>query len=376
MSTIVIDGRTMQDHYPGIGRYVYQLVLALAEIAPTDRFRILYDTRVPNSRFDYSRLTALPNVRLVSVDARAFSLAEQSLAFHRAALAQGDVFHAPYYSLPYALTVPLVVTLEDVTPLAAPGQSSSATNRFIYRVLTRLAAARAKRVITLSEAARADIRRHLNTESSKISVIPLAPSPAFTPSSENAIALVRDTLNLPAPYALYVGSNKPHKNLVRLVEAFSKVPTDARLIIAGQWDARYPEAKTTAERFGLQDKVLFRHSILENELPALMSGARAFVFPSLHEGFGLPPLEAMACGAPVLCSGVSALPEVVGDAAVLFNPLDTDSISNALSTVLEDGGLQARLREKGFERAAHFSWERTARETLHVYRSNENPTHL
>jgi alpha-1,3-rhamnosyl/mannosyltransferase len=139
-------------------------------------------------------------------------------------------------------------------------------------------------------------------------------------------------------------------------------------VIAGAWDTRYPEVKMQVQALGLERRILFRHEVSNQDLPGLISGARVFVFPSLHEGFGLPPLEAMACGAPVACANTSSLPEVVGDAAVLFDPRDESSIVNALTRVLHDSSVRETLRTKGLVQARQFSWERTARETLDVYR--------
>jgi alpha-1,3-rhamnosyl/mannosyltransferase len=177
---------------------------------------------------------------------------------------------------------------------------------------------------------------------------------------------------LPEKYVLYFGSNKPHKNLPRLVEAFARWHTESResqirLVVAGQWDVRYPEAKQRAE--DLNAPVLFIGSVDDAALPALYSSATAFVFPSLYEGFGLPPLEAMACGVPVVCSNAASLPEVVGDAALLVNPRAAEEIAAAITRVLTDAALRDELRAKSLVRASQFSWERTARATLRVYES-------
>jgi len=157
---------------------------------------------------------------------------------------------------------------------------------------------------------------------------------------------------------------------VRLVHAWAAVRSaDASLVIAGHWDARYPEARQAASQSGLTNRIFFVGPVAEGDLPALYGGALAFVFPSLYEGFGLPVLEAMACGTPAACSNVSSLPEVASDAALLFDPLDVESIALTLRRLVTDADLRADLRERGLRRAAHFSWERTARQTLEVYRS-------
>jgi len=199
-------------------------------------------------------------------------------------------------------------------------------------------------------------------------VTPLAADPGFRPQPPEAIAAVSRKYALPERYVLYFGSNKAHKNLVRLVQAFGQAQwQSAALVIAGQWDSRYPEAKQLATQAGWQDRVRFIGPVAEADLPALYAGATLFVFPSEYEGFGLPPLEAMACGTPVACSNTSSLPEVVGEAAALFNPRDVAGIQAALEQCLGSAEELARLRERGLERAREFSWERVARQTLAVY---------
>jgi alpha-1,3-rhamnosyl/mannosyltransferase len=200
-------------------------------------------------------------------------------------------------------------------------------------------------------------------------VVPLAPDARFVPPSRSAVDAVRQKYQLPAEYVLYLGSNKPHKNLTMLVRGLAQAQvakSKSALVIAGPWDARYPEARAIAEESSA--RIYFVGAVEDADLPALYAGATLFVFPSLYEGFGLPPLEAMACGTPVVCSNTSSLPEVVGEAALTVNPRDATEIANAITHVLDDAGLRDRLRERGLARAAQFSWEHTARETLQVYR--------
>lgn len=367
MTIILLDGRAIQDHFPGIGRYVFNLAGELARLAPHFRWRILYDPRARNTRFDLRRLAARANVELIPVAAPFFSPREQWLERQRALIEGVSLWHSPYYAMPYVLPMPAVVTLEDLTPLVIPAEMPSRVKRLVYRTLNQLAARRARRILTLSRASKAELERILRIPAGKIAVTPLAADPQFAPASPAQVERVRAKLNLPRVYALYVGSNKPHKNLVRLIAAWALIQDAPPLVIAGAWDPRFPEAKREVARLKLEHRVLFRHNPDEADLPALISGARIFVFPSLHEGFGLPPLEAMACGTPTVCAYSSSLPEVLGNAALAFDPWNIEDMALTLQRALEQADLRWELRAKGLQQAQRFSWEHTARETLRVY---------
>lgn len=368
MTTILLDGRHIQDHFPGIGRYVFNLARSLAQAAPENQVRLLINPHLINTRFEIPTLAAFGNVELIRVDAGTWSLGEQLLGFNSRVVGEVSLWHSPYYLMPYLLPMPYVVTLEDIMPLVVRESMPRAASRMMYRVLNLAAARKAAGVITLSHASAVDIERVLGLPSTKIAVIVLASAPEFCPRGEAEITSLRGRLNLPERYALYIGSNKPHKNLARLVRAWASVSVDASLVIAGHWEPGFPEVKQLVQHLNLNERVVFIENVSTQELPVLMSSARVFVFPSLYEGFGLPPLEAMSCGTPVVCSNTSSLPEVVGDAALLFNPIQVDEIAAALTRVLEDEALRDKLRERGLERAKLFSWERTAQETWQVYR--------
>lgn len=366
MTRVILDGRYIQDHFPGIGRYVFNLAKSLASISTTERIRLLHDPRLVNTRFDLASLGSKELIELVALDAPTRSLREQWLGVGGRHLAGANLWHSAYYIMPYALRLPSVVTIEDLSPLIVPEMMPGALQRLLYRSLVKLATSRASQVITLSLSASRDLKRLLNLSTEKISVIPLAADGVFHPREVKETAQLRERFGLDR-YVLYLGSNKPHKNLERLLRAWALVAGDFKLVIAGHWDERYTEAVRLAQELSLGDRVLFRSNVDSQELPILLCGASAFVFPSLYEGFGLPVLEAMASGAPVICSNTSSLPEVVGDAACLFNPLSAQEIASAVNRVLEDTSLADTMRTKGLARASCFSWDRTARETEAVY---------
>ncbi len=377
---IALDGRYIQDHFPGIGRYTYNLIDALARVASGERFTVLHNPALRNSRYDLAALARHPNVELRRADAPIVSLREQ----FQLPISNFQLLHSPYYIKPYFARVPSVVTIFDLIPLVVPDAVPGAGARLMFRFLAGLAARTSARVIAPSYATRDDLVSRLKVPREKIVVVPLAADTRFAPQPATELARVREKYALPSDYILSVGINKPHKNLTTLIEAWQRADTDTGLVIAGAWDERYAgEQSAIGNR---KSKIHFIHNITDSDLPALYAGATVFVFPSLYEGFGLPPLEAMACGAPVICSNASSLPEVVGDpssfadrsggsgqaAALMFDPSDVDALAAILTRVLNEPALRDQLRAKSLARAAQFSWERTARETLRVYRTVVN----
>lgn len=366
MSHYLIDGRYIQDRCPGIARYVFNLTCALAGAAPDRRFAVLIDPTAANTRFDAGVLSALPNVELRPCPVAVFSLSEQRLGLG-GLLRGASVYHSPSYTMPLRTGMASVLTLFDATPFVIADEVRGSLRRLAVRSLYRLSARRARRVIAPSRSAARELQAALSLPDARLSIVPLGVGFPFRPATTSSVGAVRHRLGLPDSYVLYLGTNKPKKNLPRLVQAWARVPGPASLVIAGAWDDRYPEARRLAASLGQEHRILFRPNVPEADVPLLVAGAVAFVFPSLHEGFGLPPLEALACGTPVVCSGSSSLPEVVGEAALFFDPTRVDSMTDAIARMLDDRDLRARLRDRGLAVAAGFTWERAARGTLAVY---------
>jgi alpha-1,3-rhamnosyl/mannosyltransferase len=303
------------------------------------------------------------------VDIPTLSLQEQYRLRSLAKRLSLDLLHSAYYIKPYWLPCPSVVTIHDLMPMIYPQHLPYPWTAWLFRATARLAARSATHIIGVSESTKRDLIRLLGTPQHKITVTYEAADERFRPLEYKDCQKVVQRHGLPERYLLYLGINKPHKNLVFLLQVFSKLRTDAKLVLAGKEDPRYPQTREEAERLDLGDSVVFLGEVVDRDLPMLYNGAELFVFPSLHEGFGLPVLEAMACGTPVVCSNTSSLPEMVGHAAITLDPLDHESWVAALTEVLENEDLRAELRAKGLEQAARFSWEKAAKETLAVYSS-------
>ncbi len=398
---ILFDARVIQDHFPGIGRYAYNLLEALpAQLGPDDHLKAWRDTRVINTRFDWWPLTER-GIQLEALSTPLLSARNLVQRPHDAC----DVFHFCYYMRPLWTSRPSVTTVFDVITLVYPQVIQNARTRVAIRLANDLAIRTSTRIIALSHSAETDLLRYFPASRHKIVVIPAAPDHIFMPQSHQRVAATRAKYSLPDSFTLCLASNKPHKNIVRLVEAWKRVVQDwglevhgphvqsststkervdqstaldatsqagirtPYLVIAGHQDPRYPEARRRAAELGLGTAVRFLGDVPNVDLPALYTACEAFIFPSLYEGFGLPPLEAMACGAPVICSNTSSLPEVVGNAAIKVDPLDVNALARALLGVLVNPSLQADLRERSLARAKRFTWDDVARQTLDVYKA-------
>ncbi len=268
---------------------------------------------------------------------------------------------------------PVVVSIHDLSFEHLP-ETFKRRSRAQLRFTVRRSARSAAHILALSEFAREDIIATYGVNPDKVSVVPLAAPAHFGPvSDEKELQRVRQTYGIEGDYILTVGSIQPRKNLRRLLEAYSvlrgtrpevKLP---KLLLVGKCAWLYDETLRAIEQLEVSNLVILTGYVPEADLPALYSGARCFVYPSYFEGFGLPPLEAMQCGTPVIVGNRTSLPEVVGDAAVLVDPFSVEAIAAAIEKVIRDSDLCRTLRVKGLERARLFEWRETARQTLAVY---------
>jgi glycosyltransferase involved in cell wall biosynthesis len=363
---IAIDARKLRDY--GIGTYVRNLLRQLARQDPATEYVVLCQAADAQIASELG-----PNFRAVNERAGGYSVREQfsvplDLRRERVAL-----FHAPHYVLPPLTPCRSVVTIHDCIHLRFP---QYLPNRLAYayaRASLWTATHRAARVITVSEASKRDILRYFHVPESRIDVIYNAIDDRFwEPPSGDQMERVRQRYQLNSRFILYAGNIKPHKNLERLIEAFHILRQDpslkdVQLLIIGDEVSKYAMLRRAVHRHKLHKYVRFFGFVSHETLAALYRLADVFVFPSLYEGFGLPPLEAMASGTPVVTSNVSSLPEVVGEAALMIDPYEPQAIADAIRRVLAEPELRATLRVRGLARAREFSWERSIRRVREIY---------
>lgn len=287
-----------------------------------------------------------------------------------------DLLHNPYFAAPVFCPLPTVVTIHDVIPLILKEYAWRRQSR-AYTWLVSQSAKRARAIIAVSECSKRDIVRTLHIPADRIHVIGNAVDEELKPVTDQwQLAKVRERYGIGPRYILYFGGFDLRKNVPRLVRAYAALPEtlrrDYQLVIAGRihqlGHPLYPDPRPLVRELGLDEQVVFTGPFREQDKASLLSGATTFLFPSLYEGFGIPALEAMACGAPVITSNGSSLPEVVGDAGCLIDPMDQDSITGAIGDLLESPDQRAELSARARERAARFSWRQVAEQTVEVYR--------
>jgi len=362
---IGIDVRKLRDF--GIGTYIRNLLRHLARLDRETEYVLLARPE------DCAALRCIgENFRAVPESAGNYSVAEQlkiPLALRRERV---DLFHAPHYVLPPLAARPSVVTIHDCIHLMFPQYLPSRLAFAYARASITLAARRATRVLTVSESSKRDILKFVDVPPEKIDVIYNAYDERFAvePREEDVVR-IRERYQLHDAFVLYAGNVKPHKNLGRLIEAFQLVRSRGldhlKLVLIGDDISKYAALRRAVHHHQLHKYVRFLGYVPEETLAVMYRLAGVFVFPSLYEGFGLPPLEAMASGTPVVTSNVSSLPEVAGDAALLVDPYDPEAIAGGILKVLTDAGVRRELRRKGLARAREFSWEASVRRVREIY---------
>ncbi|MCL4370153.1 MAG: glycosyltransferase family 4 protein [Chloroflexi bacterium] len=358
----------------GINRYIHRLLAHLRPLACPEQELVVYTARwtlppelAPTDHFHVSQTrlpTWRPPVRIAW---------EQLLQPGVVASGRLDLLHSTSYVQPLLCPVPSVVTMLDLSFLRMPG-SFNRGNRIYLSAMSALSARRSDRIVTISESTRRDVIEFFGVHPDKVEAIHCGVDPRFKPVEDSVLlSEFRAAHGLPDHFLLYLGTLEPRKNVERLVEAYAlgrrRHAVRQKLILGGARGWLYDRIFARVQALGLQEEVVFANYIPEHELPLWYNCADIFIYPSLYEGFGLPPLEAMACGTPVITSSVSSLPEVVGTAAITVDPLDVDALAEAIAKVLDNRSLGARLSEEGRIQAARFSWSDMAERTLRLYRS-------
>ncbi len=277
-----------------------------------------------------------------------------------------DVLFVPAHVVPLAHPAATVVTVHDIGYRFFPQQHTRSA-RLYLELSTRFSCRAARRIMADSLATAHDLQREYGVPAGKVRVAYPGLDEGIARAGEQAQQAIRERYRLPHPYVLYVGTIQPRKNLARLVEAFARLPSaldHIELVLAGKAGWLDEPIRRRVRELGLEARVRFPGYVPQEDLAALVSAAECFVMPSLYEGFGLPVLEAMACGTPVICSTGGSLPEVAGDAALHFAPLDVEALATHLARLLSDSGLRRDLVTRGYRRLAEFSWERCASQVL------------
>ena len=362
---IAIDARKLRDF--GIGTYIRNILIELSRLDQETEYVVLCRPDDVESGDVLGH-----NFRMVPETAPTYSIAEQFRIPLALARERVRLVHEPHYVLPPAIRCRSVVTIHDCIHLMFP-QYLPGKLAYVYAKGSMWSATRqADRVLTVSEASKRDILRFFDIPADKVAVIYNAIDERFLAGPDTRrMDLTRQRYQLDHPFVLYVGNIKPHKNIERLVEAFAIArrsgPDNLKLIIIGDELSKYPVLRQSVHRHKLDKHVRFLGFQPQETLAAFYRLARAFVFPSLYEGFGLPPLEAMACGTPVVTSNVSSLPEVAGDAALLVDPYDAEAIAAGIVRAVTDEALRADLIARGLARARQFSWKQSVGKIHQIY---------
>ncbi len=355
----------------GINRYIHNLLLNLTLVDGENRYTVFLGDRrfAPDPRLAL-RLSRLPTIKpaariLWEQVIQPFSLKKEGI----------DLLHSLAFVIPLASPCPSVVTIYDLSFLFY-AKGFKRLNRLYLSAFTRLSAQRAKRIIAISESTKRDVVRLLKVPPERIDVVYPGVEEICRPLPQPIVADFRRKGDLPEQMILFLGTLEPRKNVVHLIKAYARFRSQweaeggqrTKLVVAGPKGWLYEDIFAAVEALDLADDVIFPGYIPLDELPLWYNAAKVFVYPSLYEGFGLPPLEAMACGTPVIVADTSSLPEVVGQAGQTVSPQDVEGWAEAMRRVLKDEALRQAMSQRGLDQAANFSWMKMAQEMVQVYR--------
>ena len=365
---IAIDAHSVGAKLAGNESYATNLIEALAQVDSVNEYTLYVTTAEARARFyqrwpNFRVQTTLPHTPLIRIPLTlAAELRKRPV----------DVLHVQFTAPPFS-PCPVVVSVHDLSFEHLP-QTFNRRSRTQLRLTVRHSVKRAARILTLSEHTRRDMIETYGTSPERISAIPIAaPSYFGRVREERELQRVRHIYGIEGDYILCVSSIQPRKNLPRLVRAYASLRNKRgpgklpKLVLVGKCAWLYDETLRSIEEGRMKDSVILTGYVPQSDLPALYSGSICFVYPSYFEGFGLPPLEAMKCGAPVIAGNRTSLPEVVGDAGILVDPFDVNAIAAAIERLVDDPDFREQLSVKGLARSRRFDWNETARRTLNVY---------
>ena len=370
---IGLDGFPLLTPLTGVGHYTFELARALALLAPTDQFELVAPSAFPSSIIEAIRRHCPGNLRAVNVAAklirrRRWWAVGLPLYLRKASL---DLFHGTNYEVPLWSKRRSVLTIHDLSILLHAGTHQADLARRARRRLPVMARS-ASMIITATECVRREICEHLHVKADRVRVTPFAPRSGFQAVPAEQANQTKRRLGIEDEFILFVGTVEPRKNLLMLMRAFDQIlrQTSRRpqLVVVGGEGWLMDELFAFIKESSISGRLRFTGYLDDEDLRALYSSCKVFVYPSIYEGFGLPPLEAMACGAPVIASNIATFQETLGSAAELVEPNDVEALAGSIVEVLDDEDRRRALSRHGPEQAAKFSWERTAQLTLEVYR--------
>ncbi len=369
---IGIDGIPLKDIKTGVGHYTFELARSLALASPTDQLEIVSPfSFFPGDHSEDPLDGWPPNLRLTQVQVNAWARNWWTIGLPRYIKRRSlDLFHGTNFDIPLWKRCPAILTIHDLSDFLYPETHEA---RGVWRARRRLPfmARTATQIVTHSESVRREVIEHLQVSREKVIAIPAAARSVFRPLPPDQTIETRKRLGVEDEFLLFVGTIEPRKNLIVLLNAYRELlratELHPQLVIAGKKGWLTDSLFSSLRELGIEERVLFTGYLSDNDLCALYSSCRVFIYPSKYEGFGLPPLEAMACGAPVIASSIPSIREVTGESARLVAPAGSDDLAHAIVTLLRDENERQRLSVAGLKRAQQFSWNHTAQLMLGVY---------
>lgn len=366
---IGIDGRAAKWYRgTGIGNYTYQVINSLNQLDTCNNYLLFMPDKCRND-INFNKNFNVRNIGENSGNGFWNEVNIPNILHYN----DVELYHVPQNGIGLPMDKPckMVITLHDIIPYKMPETVGPSYLKIFLEQIPKIVP-QCDGIITVSNFSKEDIMREFDYPGEKIFVTHLAPEDIYKPKDKRfSKGLINKLYGIENDYILYIGGFSPRKNIIGLIEAFSKLvlkhKKDIKLVIAGKKGLSYERYRNRAESLGILDKVLFPGFIPIEHLPFLYSAAELFVYPSFYEGFGLPPVEAMACGTPVIASNTTSIPEIVGNNALLINPWDTEELFQAMLKTLEDSSLRESLITKGFIRSSELSWDKTALHTLKAY---------